>query len=189
MVSRKDLLRKGKRAFDEITRLTPTNEEIRRLLPLSRGGSPRSKVSSASSGQATPIPTTQLPTLTYGDSPGNIARQFQQSAQFRATGDRQMTTQDTIRDMINDPMITITEDMIPIINDPGVIMDAMGNLFANQFSREVLLQDQPKKKKKVSKYQKELGRQLKMLKKKHPRTAVTALMKRAHRLTRKALSK
>jgi len=47
-------------------------------------------------------------------------------------------------------------------------------------------QDKPKKRKR-SKYSRELGRQLKMLKKKHPRTAVTALMKRAHRATRKAL--
>ena len=46
----------------------------------------------------------------------------------------------------------------------------------------------PKKRKK-SKYGKELGRQLKMLKKKHPRTAITKLMKRAHRATRKALKK
>jgi len=44
----------------------------------------------------------------------------------------------------------------------------------------------PKKRKK-SKYQRELGRQLKMLKAKHPRTKITALMKRAHRATRKAL--
>lgn len=44
----------------------------------------------------------------------------------------------------------------------------------------------PKRRKK-SKYQRELGRQLKMLKQKHPRTAVTALMKRAHRATKKAL--
>ncbi len=44
----------------------------------------------------------------------------------------------------------------------------------------------PKPRKK-SKYGKELGRQLKMLKKKHPRTAITKLMKRAHRATRKAL--
>ncbi len=44
-----------------------------------------------------------------------------------------------------------------------------------------------KKRRKRSKYQKELGRQLKMLKKKHPRTAITRLMKRAHSLTRKAL--
>ena len=48
--------------------------------------------------------------------------------------------------------------------------------------------DEPKpKKRKRSKYSKELGKQLKMLKKKHPRTAVTKLMKRAHSLTRKAL--
>ena len=44
----------------------------------------------------------------------------------------------------------------------------------------------PKKRKK-SKYQRELGRQLKLLKKKHPRTAITRLMKRAHRATKKAL--
>lgn len=44
----------------------------------------------------------------------------------------------------------------------------------------------PKRRKK-SKYSKELGRQLKMLKKKHPRTPVIRLMKRAHRLTKKAL--
>ena len=44
----------------------------------------------------------------------------------------------------------------------------------------------PKKRKK-SKYQRELGRQLKMLKAKHPRTAITRLMKRAHRATKKAL--
>ena len=45
----------------------------------------------------------------------------------------------------------------------------------------------PVRRRKRSKYQRELGRQLKMLKKKHPRTAITSLMKRAHRLTRKAL--
>ena len=44
-------------------------------------------------------------------------------------------------------------------------------------------------KRKRSKYSQELGRQLKTLKKKHPRTAVTKLMKRAHRATKKALKK
>ena len=44
----------------------------------------------------------------------------------------------------------------------------------------------PKRRKK-SKYNKELGRQLKLLKKKHPRTAITSLMKKAHRATKKAL--
>ncbi len=44
----------------------------------------------------------------------------------------------------------------------------------------------PKKRKK-SKYQRESGRQLTLLKKKHPRTAITKLMKRVHRATKKAL--
>ena len=43
------------------------------------------------------------------------------------------------------------------------------------------------KKRRRSKYNRELARQLKSLKKKHPRTAITKLMKRAHSLTRKAL--
>ena len=45
----------------------------------------------------------------------------------------------------------------------------------------------PKKKRRKSKYNREFGVQLKKLKKKHPRTAVTQLMSRAHTATRKAL--
>jgi len=48
---------------------------------------------------------------------------------------------------------------------------------------------QKPKRRKRSKYQREVGRQLKMLKRKHPRTKITALMKRAHRATRKALKR
>ena len=44
-----------------------------------------------------------------------------------------------------------------------------------------------KKRKKVSKYSREFGRQMKALKKKHPRTKSTQLMKRAHAATRKAM--
>ena len=44
-----------------------------------------------------------------------------------------------------------------------------------------------KPRKKVSKYSREFGRQLKMLIKKHPRTKVTQLMSQAHRNTRRAL--
>jgi hypothetical protein len=40
-------------------------------------------------------------------------------------------------------------------------------------------------KRKVSAYQREFGRQLKKLKKKHPRTKISTLMKRAHRATKK----
>ena len=45
------------------------------------------------------------------------------------------------------------------------------------------------KKRKRSKYNRELSRQLKLLKAKHPRTAITKLMKRAHRATKKALKR
>lgn len=45
-----------------------------------------------------------------------------------------------------------------------------------------------KKKRKVSKYQKEFGRQMKLLKAKHPRTPVRSLMARGHTATRKALN-
>ena len=44
-----------------------------------------------------------------------------------------------------------------------------------------------KKKKKVSKYSREFGIQLKKLVKKHPRTKVTRLMSQAHRNTRRAM--
>ena len=43
------------------------------------------------------------------------------------------------------------------------------------------------KRRKRSRYNRELSKQIKMLKQKHPRTAVTKLMKRAHRATKKAL--
>jgi len=43
-----------------------------------------------------------------------------------------------------------------------------------------------KKTRRVSAYQKEFGRQLKALKKKHPRTAIGILMKKAHAKTRRA---
>ena len=56
----------------------------------------------------------------------------------------------------------------------------------NMFGPTETPEPKPKKRKK-SKYQRELGRQLKLLKQKHPRTAVTRLMKRAHRATKKAL--
>lgn len=44
-----------------------------------------------------------------------------------------------------------------------------------------------KRKRRVSAYQKEFGRQLKALKKKHPRTAIGKLMKKAHAKTRRAM--
>jgi len=197
MVSRKELVRRGKRAFDTLGAAVPTNEEIRRLLPLSRGGKPPRKVTSAPSRSPTPIPQTVLPSLAR-DSPGNIARAFADSARFRPQRVQEMeiiqdvndmNTEDIVREMVNDPMITITADMLPIINDPSIMMDMAGNLVTNPFAQLASVLPAEKKKKKVSKYQKELGKQLKILKKKHPRKKVTALMKQAHKLTRKVLSK
>ena len=52
---------------------------------------------------------------------------------------------------------------------------------------ELAIDDPPKKKRKVSRYQKEFGRQMKRLKALHPRTKVTQLMSRGHTATRKAL--
>lgn len=44
-----------------------------------------------------------------------------------------------------------------------------------------------KQTRKVSRYQKVFGKHLKALKKKHPRTKISTLMKRAHRLTKREL--
>ena len=54
-------------------------------------------------------------------------------------------------------------------------------------TRKVIEKGKKKIKRKVSKYQQKLGQELKKLKKKHPRTPVNKLMKRAHRATKKAL--
>ena len=102
----------------------------------------------------------------------------------------------------NDDTITLTPEMVEMINDPQIRMTSNGEITrrtgrdvirrSNQFSRSNILPDLPntqtsKKKRKKSKYGQELGRQLKMLKKKHPRTPVIRLMKRAHRATKKAM--
>ena len=44
-----------------------------------------------------------------------------------------------------------------------------------------------KTRRKVSRYQREFGRNLKKLKKKHPRTNISTLMKRSHRDTKRSL--
>lgn len=106
--------------------------------------------------------------------------------------------------IVNDDNIVLTPEMVDIINDPMMRMTRNGEITrrtgrdvirrSGQFARSAILPDLPntqtrkrKKTRKPSKYQRELGRQLKMLKKKHPRTKIINLMKRAHRLTKKAL--
>ena len=61
---------------------------------------------------------------------------------------------------------------------------ATNSLPGRSVSRRIPL---PKKKRKVSRYQKVYGKHLKALKRKHPRTNISVLMKKAHRLTKKEL--
>ena len=67
--------------------------------------------------------------------------------------------------------------------------EALRSLIGSERESEgATLAAKPKKKrKKVSKYSREFGIQLKKLIKKHPRTKVTKLMSQAHRNTRKAM--
>jgi len=62
---------------------------------------------------------------------------------------------------------------------------AMGNSPAIENISIATVKSKPKRK--VSKYGKEFGKQLKILKSKHPRTNVNGLMKKAHKLTKKIL--
>ena len=103
--------------------------------------------------------------------------------------DEMITPEEIIQAVINEPLKQLTPDMLEVINDPSILMNDQGELFRNAFAQSFAQKSAvtKKKKKKVSKYQKELGRQLKLLKKKHPRTSVTKLMKKAHAATKKAL--
>jgi len=102
-------------------------------------------------------------------------------------------------DIVNDDDITIDNEMVEIINDSktkvvdGTVMPSGRDVIrrSRQFSRANILPNfarSARKKRKPSKYGKELGKQLKMLKKKHPRTPVIRLMKRAHRATKKKIN-
>lgn len=117
----------------------------------------------------------------------------------------EVTPIEALAEVVNNPEILVDTRLMNLINSPTVGMDPMsgeigpiesgfGDMrnrasiesrqLSRQFERQNVL---PRKKRKVSKYQKEFGRQLKKLKAKHPRTKIQNLMKRAHRATRKAL--
>jgi len=87
-------------------------------------------------------------------------------------------------------MVTVTMTIEEYEALMDLVRSANGDITSLMTSAPDVEMPGPKpKKRKRSRYQKELGRQLKMLKKKHPRTKVTALMKKAHRATRKVLKK
>ncbi len=120
-----------------------------------------------------------------------------------ARGEEPLPVELVLEEITNNDDIVLTPEMVEDINDPEIRMTSNGEITrltgrdvirrSGQFARSALLPDLPitrtKKKRKVSKYQKEFGKQLKMLKAKHPRTPVTRLMKRAHSATRKAMKR
>ena len=99
-----------------------------------------------------------------------------------------------LQDIVNDPMIKMTPEDLEVINDDTVIMLDDGNIAqimptsgqSRQFERQNILPP-TKQKRKRSKYNIELSKQLKQLRRERPRTPVTRLMKLAHSRTRKAL--
>lgn len=141
----------------------------------------------------TPLPLIRYPILEVPETPQrSIARGF---AEVKRPQRTEMTTMDSaLREVINNERIMVTPEMIPFINDPNIIVDDQGlparrmrSMDSRQFERQALVPN--KKKRKVSNYQKEFGKQLKKLKKKHPRTKISNLMGKAHRLTRKSLKR
>lgn len=150
-----------------------------------------------------PIPTSKITSRKEG---GTSSRRRPGSGGSRGSRGKEVATVVTeveaLAEVINNPDIVIDERLKNLINAPTVGMNPLTGEIGRidegfgdsrsldlsrsmQFDRQNLLP--AKKKRKVSKYQKEFGRQLKLLKKKHPRTPVTKLMKRAHTATRKAM--
>ena len=124
-----------------------------------------------------------------------ITRHTQEQLDFEAGLTRppqemiEMDAQEALTEVINNPAIEISPEMIEIINSPAFMMDRNGqvsrsNQFGNQFGQQRTI---PRKKRKVSAYSKRFGLELKKLKKLHPRTKVQDLMKRAHRATKRAM--
>ena len=141
-----------------------------------------------------------------------MRQQFGESAAEREARVQRNIARRLLMEMTSDDSVTLTPEMVKVINDPQLRMTTNGEITrltgkdvirrSGQFSRANILPNlgqnlsgnrgkKPRsssgKKRKVSKYQKEFGKQLKKLKAKHPRTPVTRLMKRAHRATKKKM--
>lgn len=195
MVSLKEINRRLTKAGDDLERLT------RRILPVSKGGDAEGRtvkeqlqdtftpeVTVPITGQE-PIPTS---TITKRKEGASSSRSRPGSGGSRGARGIEVDLREAIETVVNAPEITITSELMDVINDPTMLMTRSGELtrrigndLSRQFERQNLLPG--KKKRKVSDYQKEFGRQLKSLKKKFPRTPVTKLMKRAHTATRKKM--
>jgi hypothetical protein len=188
MVSIKDKIKKfNDKIIDDL-------EQIRKVLPLSRGGKfPERKPSKGRNRGK--LPTSPAPA---GDEvrfrptePFRTEPRYEDYPQFNLPPlptAKEVPQMDIIEEIVNNPAIQITSEMLPIINDPNMLMKN-GQLFASLVGANLPVSGMKKRKRKVSEYQKLFGMILKELKKKHPRTRIQDLMKRAHRMTRKQLKK
>ena len=195
-----------KRLARELDRIAKEGiDDLRRLLPAGRGGKPFKKEPIIGPGKkrvdAKPLEVTRRSPESYARTAaivegvrdvGRAIGDFRlPEARNPFRRDNTMNREDAIRRVVNDRSIKVTPAMMELINDDDLLITEDGEVVRTmdrdrQFERQnILPQDKPKRK--VSPYQKELGRQLKMLKKKHPRTPIVRLMKRAHRLTKKAM--
>ncbi len=185
-----------KESLDELNRrVTKAGEDLKDTYnQLRRGGAPEASAEATNSISSNipglPGDPRFKPTEPFRKAPSLI----QESNQFelRIPEVTEVTPQEALEIVVNEPAIRITPELMEVINDPLMMMTRNGELarrMTDQKSSQFELQDvlPIKKKRKVSKYQKEFGRQLKTLKKKFPRTKIQNLMKRAHAATRKAL--
>ena len=183
-------------------RLAELVEDARQFLPLSRGGTGL-KPRTTSPGSPRPLTKTYefTPTVPSNPRPGGDA------VRFRPQEVETMTIEDDMREVFENvddfAAQEIAEEIYQIAEETQ--NQEMENALAkiegrrprqfqlrsrgrSAFSRSNLLRE-PKKKRKVSKYSKQFGIELKKLKKLHPRTKVQNLMKKAHRRTKAAMKK
>ena len=182
-----------KESLDELNRrATKAGEDLKETYnQLRRGGAPGASESTSTADDG------GIPGIT-GDVRFKPTERFDRQRTrdtrevFKRMEVNEVTPQEALEIIVNEPAIRITPELMEVINDPTMMMTRSGELtrrVRNDLSRQFELQNTlaPKKKRKVSKYQKEFGRQLKLLKKKFPRTKIQNLMKRAHTATRKAM--
>ena len=142
---------------------------------------PLDRLDSGNSGNLTPEAQKLV-----GTSPSN--KPFQNIELAKARREAAMNRTDAIKTVINDPKIKLDQDMMNIINDDNLVMMDDGRIAQALTAETVSTLDETKpKKKKRSKYNIELTKQLNKLKSEKPRTEVIKLMSLAHKRTRKAL--
>ena len=185
-------------------RLTKAGDDLRDAYnQLRRGGAPIPEETMVAIDELTPIPTERIfrggvPNVRPGSGGSRGARGSTLQDDLQSSLDalpevEQETAYLDLRDYAAETMDQELENALAKIGADVPRQFNVGRETirrSGQFSRANILPNfapAKKKKRKVSKYQKEFGKQLKKLKAKHPRTKITRLMKRAHTATRKAM--